>query len=468
MIKSRLIEVLKTFSKKDFRECKKWVNSPFHNQRKDVVLLFDYLTDPKHLMDDNLLEKQLVFPSIYPDEAYDDSKMRQVMHFLFRSVEDFLVYQENEHTGIRKKLSLLKVYKEKNLDRSFVKTQKDLENDFHKSHFLNEDYEHDRYVFLREVGDYNSKVKRTQELNIQRLSDTFDQAFIIEKLKQACLALTYQKVFNKSQEIGFLDKVLEIVEANNLFDNHRIGIQYHLYQILKNGRIENFFTLKKYLAADFPMPIKEIRESYISAINFCISQINMGNRDFRRELFQLYKNGIAKNIFLENQVLSRWTFKNAITIALNLKEFDWVENFIENYNQYLKEKHRKNFLYFNYAKLHYEKGNHDKALEVIQKYEFSDVLININAKILLTKIFYELSEFNALESLLESMRAYIQRKKELGSQRMAIHKNFIKYTKKLLRVNPYSKAQKEKLKTEIEAAKPLTEKAWLLKQLSEL
>ena len=44
----------------------------------------------------------------------------------------------------------------------------------------------------------------------------------------------------------------------------------------------------------------------------------------------------------------------------------------------------------------------------------------------------------------------------------------VRYTKKLLKVNPYSRAQKEKLKAEIEAAKPLTEKAWLLKQLAEL
>ncbi|MEM1124462.1 MAG: hypothetical protein AAGJ18_28755, partial [Bacteroidota bacterium] len=83
------------------------------------------------------------------------------------------------------------------------------------------------------------------------------------------------------------------------------------------------------------------------------------------------------------------------------------------------------------------------------------------------KIYYETDEFKVLESLLESMRAYIQRKKVIGYQK-ALYKNMVRYTKKLLKVNPYSKAQKEKLRAEIEAAKPLTEKAWLLKQLAEL
>ena len=86
---------------------------------------------------------------------------------------------------------------------------------------------------------------------------------------------------------------------------------------------------------------------------------------------------------------------------------------------------------------------------------------------MLLKIYHETDEFKVLESLLESMRAYLQRKKVLGYHK-SNYKNIIHYTKKLLKVNPYSKAQKEKLKLEIEAAKPLTEKAWLLKQLAEL
>ena len=83
--------------------------------------------------------------------------------------------------------------------------------------------------------------------------------------------------------------------------------------------------------------------------------------------------------------------------------------------------------------------------------------------------YYELSEYQTLESLLESIRAYLQRKnKMLGSQHIALYKNIVRYTKKLIKVNPYNKEQVAKLRLEIEAATPLTEKAWLLKQLDDL
>ncbi len=82
-------------------------------------------------------------------------------------------------------------------------------------------------------------------------------------------------------------------------------------------------------------------------------------------------------------------------------------------------------------------------------------------------MYYELEEFDVLDSLLESMRIYVQRKKVLGYHKNN-YKNIIRFTKKLLKVTPYSSTKKEKLKQELEVAAPLTEKEWLLNQLSKI
>jgi len=443
------------------------VNSPFHNQREDVIALYNYLLSDNQLFEDGLLDKALIFNKIYPNEEFDDSKMRQVMHFLFKAVEEFLFFQKESEEEIKKKLSLLKIYKERKLDKSFYKIQKDIENYFQKKIDHKEDDLFTKYQFQKEVVGFNSKIKRSQELHLQDLSDTYDEAFIVEKLKQACLILAHKRVFNTKYDIGLLTEVIDFIEQKKLWTNHRIGIHFYIYKIISENRIEDYYVLKNYLEEVEKFPEIEIREAYINAINFCAAQINGGNKDFLKEAFFLYKNGIEKNIFIANNLLSRWTFTNTVGVALKLKEFKWAENFIANYNQYLEEKYRESFLYFNYAMFYYEKGNYTKVLEVIQKYEFTDMLVNLNAKIILVKVYYELDEIKVLESFLESMRAYIQRKKVIGYQKI-VYKNMLKYTKKLLKVNPYSKAQKEKLKLEIEAAKPLTEKAWLLKQLAEL
>ena len=470
MQKSRLIEVLQTFSKKEFRELKKWLHSPAHNQRQDVITLYEYLVKNDRLEKVEALAKEKVFPIIYPKEPFDDAKMRQVMHFMFKAVESYLVYAKLEQEDIQVKLSLLNIYRQRKLSKNFSKTQRDIAAYFDNMVHNDEDNFYNEYLFQKEVYEYNSLIKRAQTLNLQELTDAFDKAFIAEKLKQACLLLAHQKVYNANYDTGLLNGVLDFIDKQPINNNSRINIYYFLYKItLDRNNINDFFTLKNYIKEDQSIPKTEIRSVYLLAINFCINLMNSGKEQFIREAFELYKIGMEKDIFIEKGILSRWTFKNVVAIALRLKEFEWAENFIRSHGDFLEEKHKESFTHFNLAKLFYEKEDYRSALDMLSNYEPKDILINIDAKVMLLKIYYELDEFQVLESLLESMRAYLQRKKKMiGTQYLALYKNIIRYTKKLIKVNPYNKEHITKLRKEIETATPLTEKKWLLKQVDTL
>ena len=83
------------------------------------------------------------------------------------------------------------------------------------------------------------------------------------------------------------------------------------------------------------------------------------------------------------------------------------------------------------------------------------------------KIYYELQEFDVLESFLNSFRTYVNRKKQSGDLRSYHQENYlniIRLTQKLLTYNPFDKKEKAKLKDEIEKTK-VTERKWLLDQL---
>jgi Lon protease-like protein len=103
--------------------------------------------------------------------------------------------------------------------------------------------------------------------------------------------------------------------------------------------------------------------------------------------------------------------------------------------------------------------------DCLTRFEYDDMLFNIIAKTMLLKIYYEVSELDAFESLLESMRIYLQRKEALDATRKASYKNMISLMKKLLNLNPYSKAQTERLHKLVLETQPLMERDWLLRQL---
>jgi hypothetical protein len=106
-------------------------------------------------------------------------------------------------------------------------------------------------------------------------------------------------------------------------------------------------------------------------------------------------------------------------------------------------------------------------MKLFAQSDYDDILMSLNAKTMLLKMYYELDEINALESLLGSMRTYLQRKKVLGYHK-SNYQSIIHFTKKLLKLPPYASDQHAKLKKELTEASPLTERKWLLEQLDRI
>jgi len=204
----------------------------------------------------------------------------------------------------------------------------------------------------------------------------------------------------------------------------------------------------------------------IASINFCVRQYNSGNRAFLERHFELYQFGFENDIFIVNGELSRFTYQNAVTFGLILQKSDWVKNIIEDYKNFLPKQYKISTYSFNLARFHYEQNEKDKALTLLQKADSRDVLLSVSAKMLQLQIYFELDEYDLIQSHIAAMKAFIRRKKIMGYHR-EIYSNSLKFTQKLLNLNPYSMAERKQLKEQILATKVLAEKEWLLRQLEE-
>ncbi|MFK8103469.1 MAG: hypothetical protein AB8G15_13130 [Saprospiraceae bacterium] len=466
MKRSRLIRIFSALSGKERRELRKWLLSPSHNQREDVILLHDYLFNVIDTKDAAALDKKVAFPYLYPKETFDDAKMRQVIFFSLKVVEEFLIYQELRKDEVRSRIALARIYRDRKLDKSYQKAIKAAKTAHESFPYRNEAFLQNEYLLQQEDYTYIVSQNRAIPMNLQEVSDALDRSYLADRLRQSCHMLAHQKVYKTDYESGLIDKVLLHVEHENFMDNPAIATYYFGYKAIVERENVDFFNQLKVQITKYGhlFPQSEIKDIYLVAINYCIGRVNQGERSFFRDMFDLYKLGLEEQVFIESGIVSRYTFRNIVTTALVLKEFDWVEAFIIKYKVYLAEQYRESFVHFNLSKLHFERGDYDEAMKLLSQFEYKDILLNLNAKAMLIKMYYEQDEMDTLESLLESVRNYLQRKKIIAYHK-SNYKNFIRFTKKLLKVNPYSEAQKAKLKKEIAAVSPLTEKAWLLKQL---
>ena len=81
---------------------------------------------------------------------------------------------------------------------------------------------------------------------------------------------------------------------------------------------------------------------------------------------------------------------------------------------------------------------------------------------MLLQIYYELEEWSALDSHLDSFQSYVLRQKNIGYHKTA-NLNLIKITRLMMKKFPLSAKSKMQIKRRIENATHLAEKNWVVK-----
>jgi hypothetical protein len=468
MQKSVLVEILRSLSRKEMRDIQKWLQSPSHNQRKDVIRLFDYLS--KHLTNgDEALVKEKAWKAVFPSQPYDDAYMRQVMYFLLKAIEEYLVFSYYTSDGIRYQLALSRIYRRRKLDKAYKQAHRLGWENLHKQPLRNDFYLLNKFFFEQIEYEHQMNVSQNGPVNLQETADALEKWFLEERLRISKDMLAHHRIYQKiNYNHGLLEEVLAYVEKKDMLQEPAIAVYYHAYMALTNPDEESHFDELEHRIQTQMERFNnlEMRTLYLAALNYCAAKVNLGNLDYCRRALKFYDSGIEKGFILENNIITRYTFGNAVAFALKIGEFGWAEQFIERFQRHLDEKERNSIVNFNLSRVYFEKGDYAQAQKLLTQFEYDDMLFNIIAKTMLLKIYYEQDEYDAFESLLESLRIYLQRKEALDATRKTAYKNMISLMKKMLHLNIFSKAQKEKFRELVTQTNPLAEREWLWKQIN--
>jgi len=467
MQNSQIAQLFQTLNAKEKRELKKFLRSPFHNRREDVIQLFDYLLKHDSLTAVNKWEKKAVFTHLFPDEVFDRQRLYHVFSFLKKLIEEYLVYADFKNSKVQTELQTARIYRQRGLQQQYQESIKTIANQLKKRPLKDAQAHYERFQFFYEKAEFDSQQSRTEVGNLRRMSDELSIYFISQKLRQACQILSYQSFSQIEQEKVFLQEILKYTEQKNYHnDVPCIEVYYHYFQAFTEKEGEGIFQKLKSLVKKYhqQFPKQEMRNIYLMPINFGIKRFNHGERAYLQEVFELYQQGLEYDIFIENNRLSRFTYSNIALAGMGLKAFDWVEKFIHEYRQYLDIPYRENAFHFNLANLYFQQQDYQKTMNLLQKVEFDDVLYNLESRRMLLKVYYSLEETEALFSLLDSFKRFIHRQKKLGYHKESFL-NLIRFTGRLLRLDFSKKTAVEKLKMEIENTSEVAEKKWLLSQL---
>lgn len=416
---------------------RQFVSSPYFNQHERTEKILGIILDELDAKRP-LLSKERVYKKIFPKEAFKEQPLSDLMSSLMKLINRFMAVEQLEQEPFVGEVLTLRRAESENRFGVLKNRGKRLKRILEKYPHQGSDYHWADFKLHSIYGYYrNAYEDRSDAAPLQQMLYSLDRYYAVEKLRHACHLTANSMLMNTSFDFGFLDAVLDYINSEMgqkaLANDKSIDCYYHILLSLREPEeFSHYEKMRHYLNESFDsFPLNEQRDIFTFANNYCITRINMGDKSFLRELFELYRRGLDSGVIFENGILSEWNYKNIVTIGCTIGEYDWTEIFIEKNYPKLPENQRDNAYALNKAQFFYSRGLFKEAGDLLRQVEDSDVKYHLARVLLEVRIAYDQQETNYLLNQLETFRLYVQRHRKISAADKKRYINYARFAKQL-------------------------------------
>lgn len=468
---NNLIEHLTILSVEEMKEFEKFICSPFHNNRKDVIRYFKLLKKYYPGFDQKNFTKTEIYSMLFNNDVYRDDVMRRLNSNLFKILKEFLAYKtfRKDRYGFEK--SLLDYYFSRDADRFFIKQTENIRE------FLEVNELRDPLYFLRQsdIEEMYRTFMMKSDPNYKKVSFNTQIEIQLKYILSSILRLygfaEYEKYFhNKKYELKFKKEILKITAESEYLNSETVEIYCHLLNLYDGDSSDiDYRKLKKLIdKLSYKFEKSECFQFYIHLFNYLnINKLKTG-RDYSREEFEIAKTMIGKGLLIQNGAVDPGWFRGIFSKAFNAGELNFAEEFIDKHRSLISGEERESVVNHAYATLAIHRKKYDEALKFLEKASYRHLNDKWSVKNMYLTIYYEQNEHDLFFYTVDSIRHLI---KEAGlwSENIVIPiRNFLNISSKLFRyklgeveVSP-DELKKQTLGTNVRG------RSWLLEKIDEL
>ncbi len=471
MHNNKLITILKHFNKTDLNQFHKYLVSPYFNKSNQLIQFYEIILKGINSSKASLLEKENVWKKLFKDQKYNDVRFRKLNSDLLKMIEGFLSQQVYDSNNLQKAANLIESVGLRGIEKSYSSAIRIANNESEKYPYEDADFYLKQYQIQKNYYEIvQHEFKHSVRHNLEEIDGNLDNFYFSEKLRYFCAMLSQKQRGAHEYKLTFENEIIKLLKEKKGDLTPAEAIYYQIYLTYIEGEnVDHYYKLKQ-LLKEHGLKFHSIegKTLYDSAINYCVKKNNQGHTQFLEELFDVFKDYLKKKLIYINGELDPFHFKNIVTAALRLGHFDWTEEFIFSNKDKLPQDSKENAYTFNLARLYYYKKEYDKVISLLQEVEYEDIVYSLSSKSLLLATYYENDEIEPLYSLLESFRAYINRRKDIPERWKKSYSNLIRFTKKLTRIIPGDKKALNKIKEELNNAGEVADTKWLQSRIAEL
>lgn len=483
MHSSKLISLLKTFSKAEFKEFEKFVASPFHSRGRNLLPLYKFLKEFHPEFTHKNLYIEFAFKRIYPGRAFNMMAMRKLISELEKMGEDYLVQinMRNNDFDHYRRLSdelqsrdLIKLFETNIAKASEEIKEKGINTEYFKKRFELSLLKEEAYF---KTAENNKTVESLLDGSVHFIFYSLME--IMEQLRNVETIRNYTKqdmnellmhVFFENLEFG---KILAFIKINFPQFGMILELQYYSLKISTgfkdDGLIEKVWGL---YINNFEILSSESKYSYYNFISGASSVVSQNNpAKYNPITFEIINFGLKHKLYTpENEkFMDPYFYRLSVTTGIDLEEYTWVKNFIDDFTNELHPDNRENMQYYAYMLYYFYNGNFENALTYASKIKFDLFQFKYDIRVITLLIYYELGYIEESISLLDSFKHFIVENKSVTDERRDLYLNFIKMYDLLLKYKIGDKVViLSQLKTDIINSEYLVRKEWFINKIEEL
>jgi hypothetical protein len=465
MENSKVTELIESFNMHEVKAFRAYLSSVYFNTDKNLQKAFDCISN--FIAKKRTWNRRDLHEKIFSGKKFNDQQVRYLLTDVCKHIEYFLTLRTLDSNKLlyrslcAKTLSLRDCEKAYDFVYDAITTAQDNKNSGFYYHLFDAAENHLFYA--------GKKQSRKRKFDYSGVLNNLEIFYLAKKLQLFCEIINLKNILTGEYELHLLDEIKKLSAKEPFSEIPVVQVYYNiLLTLTEPEKEEHLGRLEKLLikhAALFPPA--ELNDMYQYVKNYCVKKLNLGNSNYVRRLFEIYKTMLASKPLMNHDYLSQFEFKNMVSIGLRLNENAWCKNFISRYINYLKPEERKNAFTYNSAYLNFMSGDFKSAIRKLREVEFTDVVYQLDSRVILLKSYYELDEIEAFFYHASAFRLFLLRNRNISEYQKTINRNLIKFLTKIVRSGT-SQKKLTQLKKEISIEKNVADLKWLEEKIAVL
>lgn len=474
MHKTRLIQILKTFSTEEIKEFDKFISSPYFGCRQFIINFFKLLKKYHPLFNEDDIKKEKLYFELYGDKKYNDGLMRRIISEINKYTEEFLMLKRLYKTSVFRNNCLLMELRDRNLGNLFESKAENVLKKLSREKEVNFYSLLDKH--LTEIEIYSNMSQHHDKGKFNQLDKAVESliAFFLNTYLSTSNNLVISgfninseitKSFIKSFDLKQFFEILDKTDSNpaNLIK----AIHYSIRIIFDKTDTVSYNKLKNTLNTGCEYFSTQQKMLFYSKLFRFYDHYNLINDEtYLEEEFHDYKTVLNEKLFLiPYPYMGVYLCRNYFSACTRLLKVTEINSFIKNYSQYFDQVYKDDLINYGRSIEAFEKKQFERSLELISKTKFALPLFKNDQKILKLKCFYELDNTEPFYFELDSYKHFLRNSVSLDKDVLESGQNFSSSILKLKKNKDSDNKDKIYLvEKEIKKLSLISEKKWLLQK----